>query len=81
MVGPVRSISFTFDGSYVVGGSDEGSNLEVAHVETGDYVFSQKTKDPCPVVVWHPSKYHLAFAEGPAGLRIVQIDPDARVAR
>ncbi|PKS07874.1 hypothetical protein jhhlp_006482 [Lomentospora prolificans] len=24
MVGPVRSISFTFDGSYIVGGSDEG---------------------------------------------------------
>ncbi|QYS99226.1 WD_REPEATS_REGION domain-containing protein [Trichoderma simmonsii] len=26
MTGPVRSISFTFDGSYVVGGSDEGKS-------------------------------------------------------
>ncbi|KEY67491.1 hypothetical protein S7711_02411 [Stachybotrys chartarum IBT 7711] len=28
MVGPVRSISFTFDGSYIVGGSDEGKCSE-----------------------------------------------------
>lgn len=31
MVGPVRSISFSYDGSYIVGGSDEGTGLEIAH--------------------------------------------------
>lgn len=29
MVGAVRSLSFSFDGSYVVGGSDEGNGLEI----------------------------------------------------
>jgi THO complex subunit 3 len=77
MVGPVRSISFSFDGSYIVGGSDEGSGLEIAHVETGEYVHSIKTADPCPVVAWHPSKYHLAYADK-KGLNIVGVDPDRK---
>lgn len=29
MVGAVRSLSFSFDGSFVVGGSDEGCGLEI----------------------------------------------------
>ena len=29
MVGAVRSLSFSFDGSYIVGGSDEGNGLEI----------------------------------------------------
>ncbi|QPG99317.1 hypothetical protein C2857_001463 [Epichloe festucae Fl1] len=43
MTGAVRSISFTFDGSYIVGGSDEGNGLEVSHVETGEHVHTFKT--------------------------------------
>ncbi|GAB0140085.1 hypothetical protein EsHS_00000722 [Epichloe bromicola] len=36
-------ICFTFDGSYIVGGSDEGTGLEVSHVETGEHVHTFKT--------------------------------------
>lgn len=77
MVGPVRSISFSFDGSFIVGGSDEGSGLEIAHVETGEYVHNMKTPNPCQVVAWHPSKYHLAYADL-TGLKIIGVDVDSR---
>jgi THO complex subunit 3 len=29
MEGPLRSVAFSWDGSYVVGGSDEGTGLEI----------------------------------------------------
>ncbi len=77
MVGPVRSMSFTFDGSYIVGGSDEGPGLEIAHVETGEYVQSVKTMAPCPIVSWHPSKYHLAYSDI-GGLKIIGVDPERK---
>ena len=77
MVGPVRSISFSFDGSYIVGGSDEGSGLEIAHVETGEYVHSVKTSSPCPVVAWHPSRYHLAYMDL-GGLKIIGVDSERK---
>jgi len=63
MTGPVRNISFSFDGSFIVGGSDEGVGLEIAHTETGEYVHSVKTSGPCPVVAWHPSRYWLAYTD------------------
>ncbi|KAK2073655.1 hypothetical protein P8C59_007920 [Phyllachora maydis] len=44
MPGPVRSISFTWDGSYVVAGCDEGSGLDVTHTETGELVHTFKTE-------------------------------------
>ncbi len=77
MTGPVRSISFSFDGSYIVGGSDEGSGLEIAHVETGDYVHTVKTSGPCPVVAWHPNRYWLAYTDL-GSLRIVGVDPERK---
>jgi len=70
MTGPVRSISFSFDGSYIVGGSDEGSALEIAHTETGETVHSVKTGGPSPVVAWHPFKYMLAYADS-GSLKII----------
>ncbi|PQE25869.1 WD domain-containing protein [Rutstroemia sp. NJR-2017a BBW] len=72
MVGPIRSISFSFDGSYIVGGSDEGSGLEISHTETGEHVYTVKG-GPCPVVAWHPSKYSLAYVEH-GGLKIIGVD-------
>ncbi|KAF7884352.1 uncharacterized protein EAF02_004688 [Botrytis sinoallii] len=72
MVGPIRSISFSFDGSYIVGGSDEGTGLEIAHTETGEHVYTVKGS-PCPVVAWHPNKYTLAYVEN-GGLKIVGVD-------
>jgi THO complex subunit 3 len=75
MTGPVRSISFSFDGSYIVGGSNEGVGLEIAHTETGEYVHSLKTAGSCPVVAWHPSRYQLAYTDN-GSLKILGVDPE-----
>ena len=69
--GPVRSISFSFDGNYVLGGSDDGNGLDIAHVETGDYVYKIEAPYPCPWVQWHPNRYVLAYSGDPAGLKII----------
>ncbi|MCJ1443467.1 MAG: hypothetical protein MMC23_003965 [Stictis urceolatum] len=70
MVGGVRSLSFSFDGAFVVGGSEEDKGLEVAHVESGEYVFGIPTGGTAGCVAWHPSRYWIAYA-GEGGLRIV----------
>jgi len=77
MVGPVRSISFSFDGSFVLGGSDEGSGLEISHAESGEHIHTVKTTGPCPVVEWHPSRYWLAYTDF-AGLKIVGIEENKK---
>jgi len=77
MVGPVRSISFTWDGNFVVGGSDEGSGLDVTHTESGELCHSFKTAGPCPVVSWAPLRYYLAYCDLGV-LRIVGIDTDRK---
>ena len=71
MVGAVKGVGFSWDGSYVVGGSDEGNGLEIAHVETGEYVHTVPTTTPAPCVAWHPSRYWLAYSGDPMGLKIV----------
>lgn len=63
ITGPVRSVGFSFDGSYVVGGSDEGTGLEIAHTATGEYVHKIETNYPSPAVAWHPSRYVLAYGQ------------------
>jgi len=70
MTGSVKSVGFSFDGNYVVGGADEGSGLDIAHVETGEYVYRVETGGPAPVVQWHPSRYVLAYGDL-GGLKIV----------
>ncbi|KAJ9668608.1 hypothetical protein H2201_001250 [Coniosporium apollinis] len=70
--GPVRSVSFSFDGSYVVGGTDEGSNgLEIAHTESGEAVWRIEERSPTPCVQWHPTRYALAYSVDSVGLKIV----------
>lgn len=71
MQGGVKAVSFSWDGSYVVGGSDEGVGLDIAHVETGEYVGTVATGQPAPCVAWHPSRYWLAYSGDPTGLKIV----------
>lgn len=85
MTGPVRSVSFSFDGRYIVGGSDgsgatagpggsseKDDGLMIAHVETGEYVHTVETKGPASSVAWHPSRYWLAYAgEVGGGLKIL----------
>jgi len=77
MVGPVRSISFTFDGSYIVGGSDEGPGLEIAHTETGEHVHTVKTAGPCPIVAFHPLRNILAYTDL-GSLRIIGVEGERR---
>lgn len=63
MVGTVKSVGFSFDGSFVVGGSDEGGVLEVAHVESGECVGKVDTGGGAGVVSWHPGRYVRHFSE------------------
>lgn len=76
MSGPVKSLSFSFDGSYIVGGSDEGNTLDIASVETGEYVYRLETGSSMSggnsCVAWAPRSYMLAYSgESPQALRIV----------
>ncbi|KAL2269862.1 hypothetical protein VTJ83DRAFT_2046 [Remersonia thermophila] len=73
MVGPVKNISFSFDGSYLVGGCEEGSGLEVTHTETGEHVHTFKTAGPCETVAWAPTRYCLAYSDLGV-LRIIDVD-------
>ncbi|CAK7267599.1 hypothetical protein SEPCBS119000_002633 [Sporothrix epigloea] len=77
MAGPVRSLSFSWDGNYVIGGSSEGAELEVVQTETGEHVHTFKTANPVPVVAWAPTRYFLAYAEL-GSLRIVGVDTDRK---
>ncbi|KAJ0121481.1 hypothetical protein J7T55_008645 [Diaporthe amygdali] len=78
MVGPVKSLSFTWDGFYVVGGSDEGTGIECYHCESGERVHTFKTASPSPVVSWAPTRYHLAYSDL-GQLRIIAADvPDRK---
>lgn len=71
--GPVKSVDFSFDGSYVVAGADdrEDKKLQIAHVETGEYVHSIDIPQPAAHVAWHPCRYVLAYSADSAGLKIV----------
>jgi len=62
MTGPVNSVSFSFDGSYVVGGSEEGNALDIAHTETGEYVHRIEGVLGARAVQWHPKRYALAYS-------------------
>lgn len=69
--GPVRSISFSFDGSYVCGGCDEGTGIQIAHVESGDPIYEIPTSHTATYVAWHPQRYWLAYSGDPMGLSIL----------
>ncbi|KAG9255023.1 WD40-repeat-containing domain protein [Emericellopsis atlantica] len=75
MTGPVRSLSWTFDGSFIVGGSDEGNGLVVTHAETGEKVHTFNTVGACPLVAWAPTRYWLAYNDM-GSLKIVGVDVD-----
>ncbi|KAK6495323.1 hypothetical protein TWF481_003347 [Arthrobotrys musiformis] len=58
---PMRSVSFSFDGAFLVAGSDEGMPISVMHAESGEYVHEIKANYPAHAVAWHPSKYVIAY--------------------
>lgn len=78
-------MSFSFDGRYIVGGSEgsgatagvgggniDNEGLMIAHVESGEYIHTVETKAPASCVAWHPSRYWLAYAgELGGGLKVV----------
>ncbi|KAK3487297.1 WD40-repeat-containing domain protein [Neurospora crassa] len=68
---------FTFDGSYVVGGCEEGGSLEVTHTETGEHVHTFKTAGTCEAVAWAPTRYCLAYSDLGV-LRIIGVDTDRK---
>lgn len=68
---------WTFDGSYIVGGSDEGTGLDVTHAETGEKIYNFKTAGSCPIVAWAPTRYQLAYTDA-GSLRIIGVDVDKK---
>ncbi|KAG9246331.1 WD40-repeat-containing domain protein [Calycina marina] len=73
--GSVLGISFSFDGSYIVGSGDEkeGRKLEIIHTETGDHIHTIQTSAPARIVAWHPLRNVLAYVEQNT-LRIIGYD-------
>lgn len=72
----VRSLSFSFDGAYLVASSgmdarDGTPGLNVTHVETGEHVLTLETTNPVTWAAWHPLRYWLAYAGDPGGLKII----------
>ncbi|KAI1503218.1 WD domain-containing protein [Biscogniauxia marginata] len=63
MTGPIRTLSFSWDGLYIVGGSDDGTGLDVFLSETGEHLCTYKTTSPSPVVAWAPNRYGLAYTD------------------
>ena len=84
--GGVRGLSWSWDGRFLVGASEEvssgggggiGNGFEIYHAETGDVVHTIATgSSSIPAVEWHPNRYWLAYTQveeltGKSSLRIV----------
>lgn len=82
LVGPVKTLSFTHDGFYLVAGTDaadaqqgQATAIDCYHVESGERVHSFKTATASSIVAWAPTRYQLAYTDV-GQLRIVGIDQD-----
>ena len=69
--GPIKNVSFSCDGTYVVGGSDEGQGFEIGMVETGESVYKVESRFAAPVVVWSPRDYAIAYVSADWGIKVV----------
>lgn len=71
--GLVKTVDFSFDGSYITAGSDdkEEKKIQIAHVETGEIVHTINVPTPAAHVAWHPCRYILAYSADQQGLKIV----------
>jgi len=72
----VKDVSFSFDGTYVAAGSgndakDGSPGMEIYHADTGDVVHTIDTVNPVTYVAWHPTRYWIAYAGDPGGLKLV----------
>jgi THO complex subunit 3 len=72
--GGVRSLSWSFDGRFLVGASEEvaagggaggrSEGVEIYHAETGEVVYTIATgTSSVPAVEWHPHRYWLAYTQ------------------
>ena len=74
--GSIRGLSWSWDGRYLVGASDEGvgsnaggsggdgvQGLDIYHAESGDVVHTVPLGSGAvaPAVAWHPNRYCLAY--------------------
>lgn len=71
--GLVKTVDFSFDGSYITAGSDdkEEKKIRIAHVETGEIVHTIDVPTPAAHVAWHPCRYILAYSADNLGLKII----------
>jgi THO complex subunit 3 len=84
--GGVKGLSWSWDGRFVAGASEEISSgggggistgFEVYHAETGDVVHTIATgTSRIPAVEWHPNRYWLAYTQveevtGKSSLKII----------
>ncbi len=72
--GGVKGLSWSWDGRFIVGASEDVSSgdgagmgsggLEIYHAESGDVVYTLPTgTSGIPAVEWHPSRYWLAYSQ------------------
>jgi THO complex subunit 3 len=59
--GPVRALSFSFDGQYLASASED-KFINISHIESGKSVFRVPCFAATNSIDFHPSKYILAFA-------------------
>jgi THO complex subunit 3 len=84
--GSVKGLSWSWDGRFIVGASEDVSSgdgagmgsggLEIYHAETGDVVYTVPTgTSGIPAVEWHPNRYCLAHTqvEAPSGKSVLKI--------
>ncbi|KAJ2998774.1 hypothetical protein NUW58_g213 [Xylaria curta] len=69
--------AFSWDGLFIVGGSEEGTGLEFTVSETGEHLCTYKTRTPSPVVAWAPNRYALAYTDM-GSLRIIGASPGGK---
>ena len=72
LTGPIRSVSFSWCGGYLVAGGEEDKGIEIVHEESGDCLHKIEC-GAVPIVQWSPRDYSLAYAlhESNGGLRII----------
>lgn len=58
---PVRTLSFSHDGSMLASGSED-LLIDVSHVATGERIIGIPVDTPTFTVAWHPRIHLLAFA-------------------
>ncbi|KAK9237544.1 WD40-repeat-containing domain protein [Lipomyces kononenkoae] len=76
----VKCISISFDGAYMAISVEGAEPIEIVHVETGEYLYSvpRGSAFHVPALEWHPTKYWLAYAGDPGGLKILGTPDDRR---